>query len=260
MKFENLKINFRAKNSDKHGMRKIFILSGILALLSPLSQTFAKGNEALPDTYEYDLTLTAVTGVKAPYISNNYLVFTAPVTSNSIGIAFDFEEFRTIHYFKLKKNYGYDGDVTSSYYFYITEAPRKISRVCYRLVIDGLWTVDPLNPNKTYNAEENYSLSYIDLPPEEIEITEKLANGLTHFVCHAESGKKIRLGGTFTNWDSWIYEMEEVEPGKYVIDIPLHPGTYYYSFYNGITPFLDETNPIRGYSGDGRIVSGIKID
>ncbi|MBQ8012931.1 MAG: isoamylase [Treponema sp.] len=240
-------------------MKKNFIFMGFILLATLLSPLSAQETSPAADTYEYNLVLTDIMGIRAPYISNNYAVFTAPVTSNSIGIAFDFEEFRTIHYFQLRKNYGYEGDVTSSYYFYIAEIPKKRSRLCYRLIIDGLWTIDPQNPNQIYNEVENYSLSYIDLPPEEIEITEKLANGLTHFVCHSESGKKIRLGGTFTNWDSWIYEMKETEPGKYVLDIPLHPGTYYYSYYNGITAFLDETNPSRGYSTDGRIVSCITI-
>lgn len=241
-------------------MKKILILTGFLTLFSLVTApVFAKDKTPAPDTYEYDLAVTGISGVRAPYLTNNYIVFTAPVTSNSIGIAFDFEEFRTIHYFQLRKNYGYEGDVTSSYYFYILEAPKKLPRVSYRLIIDGLWTIDPNNEHVTYNEQENYALSYIDLPPAEIEITEKLENGLTHFVCHGESGQKIRLGGTFTNWDSWIYEMKETVPGKYEIDIPLHPGTYYYAFYNGITAFLDETNPSRGYSTDGRIVSCITI-
>lgn len=241
-------------------MKKILFLTGFLSIFSLLTPAFAKESVSAPDTYEYDLALTNITGVKTPYIDNNYVIFTAPVTANSIGIAFDFEEFRKIHYYQLRKNYGYEGDVTSSYYFYILEMPKKISRICYRVVIDGLWTIDPNNKNVVYNERENYSLSYIDLPPETIEITEKLDNGLTHFVCHTDSGKKIRLGGTFTNWDSWIYEMKETEPGKYVIDIPLHPGTYYYSYYTGITPFLDETNPSRGYANDGRVVSCITIN
>lgn len=241
-------------------MKKNLLFTGLLTVVCMFASPLLAAEKApAPDTYEYDLTLTDIDGVKPPYISNNYIVFTAPVTVNSIGIAFDFEEFRNIHYFKLRKNYGYEGDVTSSYYFYIIEAPKKLSRVCYRLILDGLWTVDPNNKNVIYNEKENYSLSYIDLPPAEIEITEKLENGLTHFVCHTKEGQKIRLGGTFTNWDSWIYEMKETIPGKYEIDIPLHPGTYYYSYYNGITSFLDDTNPGRGYASDGRIVSCITI-
>ncbi|MBR4323823.1 isoamylase [Treponema sp.] len=242
-------------------MKKIFALTGFLMIFTSFfSQLSAKENTPAPDTYEYDLTLTDISDVREPYISNDFMVFTAPVDSNSIGIAFDYEEFRTIHYFQLRKNYGYDGELTSSYYFYITPMPKKISRVCYRLIIDGLWTTDPRNSNVIHDKKDNYALSYIDLPPSEVEITEKLANGLTHFVCHAESGQKIRLGGSFTNWDSWIYELKETSPGKYEIDIPLHPGTYYYSYFKGITPFLDETNPLRGYSNDGRIVSCIMIN
>ena len=239
-------------------MKKILILMGFLTLFAT-SASFTKETAAKPDTYEYDLTLSEITGVKEPYINGNFIVFTAPVNANSIGIAFDFEEFRQIHYYHLKKNYGYEGEITSSFYFYILEMPKKLSRVCYRVVIDGLWTTDPNNSRKYFNEKENYTLSYIDLPPVKVEITEKLDNGLTHFVCNSESGKKIRLGGSFTNWDSWIYEMKETEPGKYVIDIPLHPGTYYYSYFKGITPFIDETNPNRGYSLDGRIVSCITI-
>ena len=242
-------------------MKKTLFLSGFFALFSALSMpVFAKEAAPAPDTYEYDLALTEIAKVQPPYISNNYMVFTAPVTSNSIGIAFDYEEFRTIHYYQLRKNYGYDGELTSSYYFFITEIPKKLSRVCYRLIIDGLWTIDPQNQNVIYNEKENFALSYLDMPPVELEITEKLDNGLTHFVCHSQSGQKIRLGGTFTNWDSWIYELKETAPGKYEIDIPLHAGTYYYSYYNGITAFLDETNPLKGYSKDGRVVSCITIN
>ena len=240
-------------------MKKNLILTGIAVLFLMIQPLFAKENAVEKDNYEYSLVLNNISGVKAPYIENNHIVFTYPVTVNSIGIAFDFEEFRQIHYFQLKKNYDYDGELTSSYYFYILEVPKKLPRISYRLVIEGLWTVDPQNQNTVYNEQENYALSYIDLPPAEIEITEKLDTGLTHFVCHAESGQKIRLGGTFTNWDSWIYEMKETLPGKYEIDIPLHPGTYYYSYYNGITAFLDETNPSRGYSVDGKVVSCITI-
>ncbi|MBR1720955.1 MAG: isoamylase [Treponema sp.] len=242
-------------------MKKLLLLTGFFTFVSLFSPSvFAAEKTINPDTYEYDLTLTEISGVREPYTSNNFVVFTAPVMANSIGISFDFEEFRKIHYYQLKKNYGYEGDVTSSYYFYILEIPKKISRICYRIVIDGLWTTDPNNKNVIYNEKENYSLSYVDLPKAEIEITEKLDNGMTHFVCHAETGKVIRLGGTFTNWDSWIYEMKETAPGKYEIDLPLHPGTYYYSYYNGIRAFLDETNPNRGYSTDGRIVSSITIN
>ena len=135
-------------------MKKILFLAGVFAFFTVFASSLsAKEKAEAPDTYEYDLTLTEISGVRAPYISKNYVVFTAPVTANSIGIAFDFEEFRQIHYYQLRKNYSYEGDVTSSYYFYILEIPKKIPRIAYRVIIDGLWTNDPQNPHSIYNEK-----------------------------------------------------------------------------------------------------------
>ncbi len=237
-------------------MKKSIFLFGFLCIFA--SYIFAA--EDIPsDTYEYDLTVTSITEVREPYISGNYIVFTAPNTVRTVGIAFDFEDFKKIHNFKLHKNYGYEGDVTSSFFFFLLEKPKKIHKIAYRLIVDGLWTTDPNNKNVIYNSKDGYTLSYLNIPYTENFVTETLENGQTRFVCFAPSGQKIRLGGSFTNWDSWIYEMKEIQPGRYEIDIPLHKGTYYYAYYSGTTSFLDPTNPLKGYSSDGRIVSCITI-
>ena len=102
-------------------------------------------------------------------------------------------------------------------------------------------------------------LSRLVIPKEDPAATEILS-GYTHFVCFAEPGKKIRLGGTFTNWDSWIYTMNEVFPGRYELDLPLPPGTHYYSYFVEMSSFLDNTNPQKGYREDGKIVSCIKVE
>ena len=53
--------------------------------------------------------------------------------------------------------------------------------------------------------------------------------------------------------------MVEVQRGKYQLDIPLPAGVYYYNYYSGITSFIDETNPSKGYTEDGRIASRIEV-
>lgn len=218
----------------------------------------AKETEA-PDTYEYDTLVASLTGVSAPFVSGNYVVFTAKKESRYVGIAFDFEGYKKIHTFQLHKTISYEGDTTDSWFFYVLERPKKLEQISYRLVIDGLWTTDPANPNKTYNARDAIMLSYLTLPVEADIITESAPEGFTRFICFAPTGQNIRLAGTFTNWDSWIYEMTEVERGKYQLDLPLAPGTYYYAYYNGMSSFIDETNPSRGYSADGRTVSCIVV-
>lgn len=233
----------------------------VFILLGLFSFCFAKEKQAVEetDTFEYDNIAASMTGVESPKVHGDYIVFTYPATARQVGIAFDFENFKVVHPFKLYKTYSYEGDVTGKWFFYIADRPKKTARINYRLVIDGLWTTDPVNKNVSYNSDEGYTLSYLDIDIKDPVITEKNESGLTRFVCFAESGQKIRLGGTFTNWDSWIYEMQEVTPGRYEIALPLHPGTYYYAYYNGISSFIDNTNPLKGYSADGRIVSMINI-
>ena len=236
---------------------KIFAFS--IALLAS-ANSFAKDKNAPKDTYDYDMAVTEIKGVKAPYINGNYIVFTAKNNCRSVGIAVDYENYKTIHQFHLHKTYDSEGKVTDSWFFYLLEKPRKTEAISYRLIIDGLWTTDPMNSETTYDYENGLLLSYLELPPETKVFTENYKTGVTHFVCLAESGQKIRLGGTFTNWDSWIYEMKETSNGVYELDLPLPSGTYYYSYYKGINSFIDETNPARGYASDGRVVSCITVE
>lgn len=232
---------------------------------APLS--FAKGEVAVEDTYEYDLLVSTISGYGAPFLSGNSVVFTAKPDARYIGIAFDFENFREIHSFQLKKIYDIDGEVTNSFFFYVLDLPKSVSNIEYRLVVDGLWTTDPLNPKTVYKPSSGLTLSKLalnrNLIPEtevrKVSGTSKDENGVVHFVYRGKPGQHIRLGGTFTNWDSWIYELDETEPGIYQIDLPLPPGTYYYSFFNGVSSMVDTSNPDRGYTADGKVASVITV-
>lgn len=220
---------------------------------------FAKEKLPEQDLFEFNNLVSQMKGVNAPYLYGNYVVFTAPNDSRYVGIAFDFEGYQQIHAYKLHKSYDFEGEVTASWFFYVLEKPKDRNSISYRLVIDGLWTTDPTNSNSVYDASTNLWLSHVNLPPVETKNTEIIPEGCTRFVCFAPTGQKIRIGGTFTNWDSWIYEMVEVQRGKYQLDIPLPAGTYYYNYYRGITSFIDETNPNKGYTEDGRIASRIEV-
>jgi len=237
-------------------MKRIFCL---LFAVSLACMAFAKEKLPEQDLFEFNNLVSQMKGVNAPYLYGNYVVFTAPNESRYVGIAFDFEGYQQIHAYKLHKSYDFEGEVTDSWFFYVLEKPKDRDSISYRLVIDGLWTTDPTNNNSVYDTSTNLWLSHVNLPPIETKNTESIPEGCTRFVCFAPTGQKIRIGGTFTNWDSWIYEMVEVQRGKYQLDIPLPAGTYYYNYYRGITSFIDETNPSKGYTEDGRIASRIEV-
>ena len=93
-----------------------------------------------------------------------------------------------------------------------------------------------------------------------MRITENVPAGKVRFIYKGKSGQKVRLGGSFTNWDSWIYELTEVQPGLYILDLPLPPGTYQYAYYIGMNSYVDTSNPQRVWSADGKAASQITVN
>lgn len=242
-------------------MKKTIFLSMTLMLFFT-SLAFAAKEVPLPTEEELDYLKLAssLSGPREPYMSGDFVVFTADKNARHVGIAFDFENFEVIHSFKLKNLYDQDFEVADSFYFYILSLPKTVQKIQYRIVVDGLWTTDPLNPRKVYNRDTEMMLSELlakrDIPP----VTEKHEDdGLVHFIYEGKSGQEIRLGGSFTHWDSWIYRLKEVAPGLYALALPLAPGTYQYAYYTGTTSFIDVTNPERCYTPEGKMASQIVV-
>lgn len=239
--------------------RRIFLT--LIIFLSAAFSLYAKAKDlpVVNDNNDIAILATNVDSLEPPKVQGNYAIFTADNNARFVGIAFDFENFRTIHSFKLRKITDAEYKTVSSVYFYILELPKNIQTIEYRLIVDGLWTTDPLNTNVVYNEQTGIKLSCLDISRKIVPVTEK-KDGLIHFIYKGEKNQQIRLGGSFTNWDSWIYELSEVAPGVYQIDLPLPPGKYEYAFYNGLTSLVDKGNPNRCYTQDGREASFILVN
>ncbi len=239
-------------------MKKIVLFALISISLSPL---FSLDLAQFTDKqYVLDNLLQTIDRPRAPAIHDNYIIFTANPNVRYTGIAFDFEQYQTIHTFKRLVRQNEDGNNSESFVsFYILEIPQNIQSISYRLVMDGLWTTDPLNIKKEYDASSNLFVSTIAL--QQSQVIETTSNKKTvKFVYEGESGKKIRLAGNFTNWDPFIYELKETSLGIYELELALPKGTYYYTYYSGIHSFLDETNPERAYTTDGRVASVVTLN
>ncbi|MCK9171018.1 MAG: isoamylase [Treponema sp.] len=243
-------------------MKRISAFIGVMLISTSV---FAAGSPAVPDPndtderYVYNNTVLEIPGIGAPYESDTSVVFTAQPDSRFTGIAFDFEGYKTIHPFHIRKNKDADGKVTDSLMFYILERPKYIQSVSYRLIVDGLWTTDPLNPDRYYDENTGILLSrftFSSATPAETLVTKR---NTVRFIYKGTTGQKIYLTGTFTNWDPWIYEMNETAPGFYELNLPLPAGTYYYNYYTGMNAFTDKTNPKKVYTDDGRIASVITV-
>ncbi len=198
--------------------------------------------------------------VGEPFVTDKYLIFTAEKDTRFVGIAFGFEDYQTIYPFERHVRRDDEGTETSSLLFYILPLPKNTSKIDYRLVIDGLWTYDPLNSIRSYDPSANTLISSVYIEENTEKVSEVNQNGVIRFVHNSEPNQRIRIAGSFNNWDSFMYTLKEIAPGSYMLDLPLPKGSYYYSFYNGMSSFPDKSNPIRAYREDGTVVSYIKVD
>ena len=239
---------------------KIITVAGILLFSSFSSRAFAKEAEIIYQPYELDLLIHNIEKPTAPIITDDYIIFTADVSNRNVGIVFDFEDYKTIHPYKLLNGIDMDGNKTPKLLFYCYERKHKLTTIKYRVIMDGLWTYDPLNSNKYYDEDMNLYLSYIEDAQGKTFLTEKEKDDCIHFIYKGEKGLTIHLAGTFTNWDPWIYTLNETRPGFYELNLPLPRGKYYYNYYIGLTPIVDNTNPNKAYTTDGRTSSVLFVD
>lgn len=244
-------------------MKKLFKIFLTMTIIFNTFSLFAKESGTPKQTefvypYEYRVLANDIHGVTSPYQKDDYIIFTAEKGPRHIGIAFDFEDYKQIHSYMIKNTTDIDDNIVESSYFYILELPENIEQISYRLIIDGIWTTDPSNYNRYYNPYTGIEVSTLSVTNNHVNETKNTKEGI-HFIYQGETGQKIRLAGTFTNWDSSIYELSETRPGYYELYLPLPSGTYYYAYYNGTYSFVDETNPDRAWSNEGRETSKITV-
>ena len=235
----------------------LFLLFNVLFMLTGCGEDSEKKIVYAP--YEQDKIIRETDGPGAPVITDSYILFTADPKYRTVGIAFDFEDYKTVHPFTAYIGTDENGKQTPKHLFYCYERNHKISTIKYRLIIEGLWTTDPLNSVKEYDDDVNLYFSVVNAVNADNYNTEVTEDGFVHFVYRADPGEEVWLSGSFCNWDPWIYTMHETRPGIYELNLPLADGTYYYNYYIGFTPTVDNTNSQKAYTSDGRMVSVIKV-
>ena len=214
-------------------------------------------------SFEYREIAQKLLNPSAPFEKDGMIVFSAEEGPHYVGIAFDFENFQKIHSFQKRILLDENGEKSSAWYFYILEEYPNTDRILYRLIIDGLWTTDPMNPKQHYDEATGIHLSQIDVKHKyEMATSVKTsANGKSvHFVYKGKSGQNVRVAGTFSNWDSWIYQLAETSRGFYELTLPMNEGTYYYVYCIGTKEFPDTTNHSRAIKDGGKAVSKIIVN
>jgi hypothetical protein len=212
----------------------------------------------------------------APEVFEDAVVFTAPSRYHRVGIAFSHENFGEIHWFKkllvpINETAVFDpaskvppemlkdsGILFCAYT--VPQFARSKKEFEYRLIMDGIWLSDPLNPSKRFDFELGAEVSITSAPAMmRDDQDEGKAAGILTLNYTAPSGEAITVAGDFNGWDPFMYQLREVSTGKYRLQIPLPAGTWRYALFHRGKRVLDPSNLDKVYAKDGMIANVIDI-
>ena len=230
-------------------MKKCFFLYALCVVVAVNAQEI--------DEYVYKKLVTEIVKVQAPQVRNGFLIFTEDQSYRHAGIAFEFEDYKTVHNFTRvpTDREGQSEDVL----FYILEIPNDTTELNYRVVLDGLWTKDPQNDDCFFDYTLGVTVSKVKTPLTKLYRTKILENGFVQFYFQAAANENVRLAGSFNGWDPFMYEMEEVRSGEYFLTLPLPAGEWTYAFFIGSTQYKDPTNPKTVFSKEEKAASVIAV-
>ena len=220
------------------------------------------------ESYEFIDYLLSLRSPVSPVIFEDAVIFTASSSFRRVGISFAYEGFSRVHWLQRlliprdpaeiaaeSKNRNVELYEDSGILFHVEVIPDGIQNLDYRMVIDGLWTTDPVNPNSV-SAQGGIAHSRVLLPSRvRPPSTFDGPSGSLSFSFIAPPGEIITVGGSFNNWDPFMYEMRETGRGLYTLNLNLPPGTYQYVFFYRGERYLDPNNPNEVYTRDGKAVS-----
>ncbi len=146
-------------------------------------------------------------------------IFTAPSNLRRVGVAFAHENFSTVYWFKQllvsqdrlnapippgKKVP--DPYIDSGIQFFVFKMPENLKELEYRLVVNGLWTVDPSNDLFRRDKVSGVSVSVLPIPQraQKHDPLNGLPKGL-NFLFTAPPGEIVSVAGDFNNWDPFMY-------------------------------------------------------
>jgi hypothetical protein len=225
------------------------------------------------ETYDLIDRLLTIREPAEPVIHGDFVIFTANSSLRRMGVAFAHENFSDIHWYTqlaisqdrmnpviLPGQKVPDPYKDSGLQFFVYQVPDYLKEIEYRLVINGLWTIDTANPKSRRDPVSGLAMSVVSMPPRPANYNP--LNGLPEgldFTFMGPPGETVSIAGNFNGWDPFMYELKEGPAGHYSLKIPLPPGVYQYVFFHRGQRFTDPYNPRRSYARDGTAASEVVI-
>jgi hypothetical protein len=143
--------------------------------------------------------------------------------TNNIKIAGDFSNWKPVN--MSKGNYGI-------WYYFINDFNGNNNVIRYKLIADGIWLVDPMNPDKEDDNSGSYvSIIYPINISDEKNITYRLIEDqLVEFRIYKPKAKYVSLVGDFNNWNPENDLLKKNKNGVWTLVKRLSPGIYKYKY------------------------------
>jgi len=238
----------RTGRRPRISLLRILILSCLAVGIS------ARAFAATPLTL--DLALNGLKEAQPPHLVDDVLILsykpTHPLSVPFVGARFDTENYAMLHPFSINQ-----------YGVYVLDyvVPEHTTAVRYRLVVDGLYVNDPNDSESEMDDQGNLiSLFPIDKElPRRIVNPQREADGSVRFVFRGPPGRRVAIQGDFNNWDPFVSQLTETEPGTYSITLRLLPGAHWYRFYTDGRRVLDQYNSDTARDPEGQPVSYFEV-
>ena len=225
------------------------------------------------------LTVSLLTEPEPPQVVDGRILLTYRTEEYKryVAAAFAHEDYRRIHEYRRVDRPGTD------MFFLLIPIPANREELRYRVVVDGLWQADPVNPRRATDAMGR-EVSVYPIPPQPVPRTVPpvvRGDGSVEFVFDRDvarrqeletiQGQRIRfseltdtsiyLAGSFNNFDPFLYRLRQSEdkPSELTLTLNLPPGTHYYYFVINGRRFLDPLNPNRSVRTGERRVSRFSV-
>ena len=239
----------------------LLIMSTLFTSLADAQQT-----DRSPETVTFGadrwLEVAGITEAQAPRVFDDLVVFSfeQPRYARYVAAAFAHEGYRELHVFSARRREG-RGDL-----FYLAyPVDPEWSRLEYRLVVDGVWLVDPHSP-EVIRDDRGVEVGRVSLrvpPPYRQQSPIVHGDGTVTFMFSFDirvsptvetvDGRqlsvtsirdpRINLVGTFNGWDPFMHRLTGPdENGFYSLRLPVSEGSHYYYFMINGHRVLDSFN------------------
>lgn len=174
-----------------------------------------------------------------PVLINGNILFTYEGDSGTqmVSLALEYEQYQNFHTYERNSH---------GIFLLTLPLPEKIAQLHYRIIVDGLWIVDP-------NAQELWDSRGIKVSVLELQDvsfaptpgTRLLPDGRTQFVYKGASHSRVYLIGDFNQWDPFLTPMKEspVFPGFYSTTVYLPSVVHLYRFVVDGREIIDPAKP-----------------